>query len=172
MSIRTAALAAVLALCAAPARAGSLTYDFIEGPTAPHPGTIGASITFTSPPASPDSPWLTGTHADVLDFQILDASIAPIGSYIISFVIANPIVSLSGPDLDGGAFQGTGPAGVTGLLSLVLHLDRLIGPNAPVDGDFVVAPVPEPSSLALAGIATLAGLGAWARRRPAWDDRS
>ncbi len=32
-------------------------------------------------------------------------------------------------------------------------------------GTFVLTPVPEPSSLVLAGTAALAGLGAWARRR-------
>jgi hypothetical protein len=169
MSIRTAAFAAVLALCAAPARAGSLTYDFIEAPGSPNPGTIGASITFASPPASPNSGWNTINNADVLDFQILDASIGPIGSYITNFGILGAIVSNSGPDLDGGAFQGIGPNSTLAFvtLSFTPQGDIISTPNNEVNGDFVVAPVPEPSSLALAGIATLAGLGAWARRRSA-----
>jgi hypothetical protein len=167
MSIRAATLAAVLALCAAPARAGSLTYDFIEGPGSPHPGTIGASITFASPPAEPNSFWATFHTTDVLDFQILDASIAPIDSYMTNFIIPSTIASDNGQDLDSGSFFGRGPnfTGVSVLLFSGPNQDAIVAPNNVVTGDFVVASVPEPSSLALAGIATLAGLGAWARRR-------
>jgi hypothetical protein len=47
MNIRRIAIAAVaLALGAGTGRAGiPVTYDFVEGPSAPHPGAIGATIT-------------------------------------------------------------------------------------------------------------------------------
>jgi hypothetical protein len=44
---------------------------------------------------------------------------------------------------------------------LVLDFDSVTGINASI----TAVPVPEPSSLAVAGIATLAGLAVWARRR-------
>jgi hypothetical protein len=39
-----------------PSHAGTVTYDFTEGTGAPNPGEIGATITLSSPPASPSSP--------------------------------------------------------------------------------------------------------------------
>jgi hypothetical protein len=84
-----------------------------------------------------------------------------------NFIILNSIISASGPDLDGGEFLGTGPnsTGVDVILSPPPQGDSIGTANGLVFGDFVLASVPEPSSLALAAIATLAGLGAWARRR-------
>jgi hypothetical protein len=82
-----------LVLCAASASAGSIRYDFIEGALAPDPGTVGAFFVFASPPASATSGWIIANPADVLDFEITDPKIGPVGPYLTNPAIGPPIAS-------------------------------------------------------------------------------
>ena len=147
------------------ANAGSVTYDFIEGPSAPDPGTVGAFFVVASPPASATSGWSTSNAADVLELEITDPKIGPVGSYLTGIVVE--LISLDGKFLDAG-FYIAGNAG-TGLVQFEIGVGpngtTIDGPTGEATGQFVLATVPEPSSLLLAGTASLAGLGLWARRR-------
>jgi hypothetical protein len=168
MSIRPIALAAVLALGALQAQAGSIAYNFVEGGAfAPHPGMIGATLTFDVPPASPDSGW-TASAPDVLSFIILDSAIAPVGSYTVTGGYA---VSLTGAMLDAGVIQAsTGGITIATIPSSapgVSFVEITAGGQGGSNGDWLLAnaSVPEPSSLVMAGIAALAGMRVWMRRR-------
>jgi PEP-CTERM motif len=154
-------------LCAVSASAGSVTYDFIEGPDAPNPGTVGAFFVFASPPASAMTGWSTNNTADVLNFEITDPKIGQVGSYTIGSVFVDPVVSQNGTSLDNGqylSFSNIPSALVLVILGSTPNSDRIQN-GVTTTGNFVLAPVPEPSSLMLAGTAALAGLGCWMRRR-------
>jgi hypothetical protein len=165
MSIRRIAFAAValaLAICTGSAEAASVTYVFVEGSTAPNPGTIGGIFVIASPPASATSGW-SGTGSDVLSYQITDPAIGAVGFYTPETALT--LSSSTGAELDGGeivAFMGAYGS------RTAFSTGHLQGSNASVTGTFVLAAsVPEPSSLVLAGTAALAGLAVWARRRRA-----
>src|SRR5262249_37450249 len=108
MSLRRLTLCTLLALCVAPARAASVTYNFIDASNAPHPGTIGAILTFASPPASPDHEWVTMINADILDLQVTDSAIAPTGHYSATMTdpVNDPVISDKGTELDSGDIDG------------------------------------------------------------------
>lgn len=173
MNIRAIGFAAVLALCTASARAGSVTYDFVETGAGGvgTPGLIGAILTFASPPASPDSTWTTALSSDVLGFQFTDSAVAPVGSYAPFVVIV--VGSDAGTTLDAGTISGQMGSNVVATQILFGDIGnsniQYIGHGTPTPfyGDWVLAAasVPEPSSFVLAGTAALAGLGLWARRR-------
>ncbi len=169
---RSIALAAALALCAVPTRAGSVTYDFID--LAPNTGEVGAIMTIASPPASPDSAWSTTNSADILSFQLTNQFSFGAGAY--SPIITSSVGSSTGTTLDSGLFTGT--QGIYNLLVVLTGAenDSTInvsfqqggsGDNIGATGQWVLAPtaVPEPSSLAMAAIAAVVGVSAWARRR-------
>jgi hypothetical protein len=156
----------VLVLGAASASAGSITYDFVEDSGGPNPGTVGGFFVFASPPASATSSWSTSNPADVLDFEITDPKIGPVGSYLGFPAFVGPISSNNGTSLDAGAYLAENAAGNLGLtvqLGPAPLADEIVVAQNIATGNFVL--VPEPSSLLLAGTATLAGLGFWVRRR-------
>ena len=70
-----AVVALTLASASNPSQAGSVTYDFVEGTGAPNPGEIGATITLSSPPATPSSGWTTSVSSDILGLQIIDRAV-------------------------------------------------------------------------------------------------
>ena len=168
MIIRRIAIAAVvLALGTVPARAGSVTYDFIEGQFSPNPGMVGAILTFASPPAYANMPWTTSANADILSFQITDPAMVPVGSYVAT--IAETVVSTSGGTLDSGIIDGNN-AGflINTIITSTPDSSYITNVNEATSfpGDWVVSSsIPEPSSLIQAGIAALASLGIWTRRR-------
>ncbi len=156
--------AAALILSAGPARAASVTYDFIEAAGSPNPGTVGAFITFASPPAEPNMGWTLSALTDILAVQVTDSAIGPVGAYTPSGFVG--VGSATGALMDFGAIETTSPAGdgFTFAGQSTPGLASIDGLGKFNPGTFALA-VPEPSSLVLAGTAALAGLGAWARRR-------
>ena len=153
-------------LCAASASAGSLTYNFIEGSSAPNPGEIGATVTVLSPPAIATAGWTTDNPADVLSLNIIDSSLFPSGYTGPMFVdaLALNLVSLTGSNIDDAVLQST-----TQNLAVAISTTAT-GFNDPnsnyIAGAWLAsAAVPEPSSLLLAGTAGLAGLAGLGRGR-------
>ena len=61
IGVALAVVALTIAPSSNPCQAGSVTYNFTEGSEFPDPGEIGATITISSPPASPTSFWSTAT---------------------------------------------------------------------------------------------------------------
>jgi hypothetical protein len=176
VSIRSISLAAVLSLCAAPAEAATATWQFVESNDGA-PGIIGATLTLNSPPVdlSPGVAW-TATTADLVDFRILDPGLGPVGPYDLSLNVASilegigpdfvNIHEISGQDASGDvAFSNID--GSPGVSDLGVALAS--GGFNDVSGDWVLvtSSVPEPSAMAMAGTAVLAGVGVWARRRRA-----
>jgi hypothetical protein len=178
MRIYSISLAIFLALCAASAEAGPVTWEFVEFSDG-GAGTIGASMTLNSPPVNltPGVSW-TATTADLVDFRILDPNIGPVGPYDIDLNVAS-ILEGVGPnfvnihEISGqNASNDVAFSNINGALhESDLGVSLAGGGSATVNGDWVLRPasVPEPSSLALAGIAAMAGSGAWVRRR--WTRR-
>ena len=66
MSIFRIASAAILALCVTSARAGTITYDFVERTVGPSPVIPVAILAFLDPPASPTSGWITANASGTL----------------------------------------------------------------------------------------------------------
>jgi hypothetical protein len=171
MRLRLSLCAVLLAVCAVPARAASVTYNLIEGPDGPNPGTVAAILVFASPPASPDSAWTTTGIGDILSWEIIDPAGAPAGSYA-PFTLTEGFSSPTGATLDQGDLTAhMGSQSVFVAASPAAGNDR-IGPlgttrGEPIAGDWVLAAatVPEPSSAVLVGTAALAGLAAWPRRQ-------
>ena len=168
MGIRHIAFAAVLlACCGVPANAthAVVLYEFIEASTGPNPGGVGATLLFDAPPASATSGWSTSTNFDILNFNITDPAIAPVGFYSSS--IQTAIVSNNGMSLDSGEIVGTmGSVMVDTVLDgNFSSLQEIISGDAMGAWVLGVQSVPEPSSFVLAGIAAVAAVGAWARRR-------
>jgi PEP-CTERM motif len=171
MSIRPIVFAIVLALCTAFAQAGTVTWQFVETTGGSGAGTIGGLLTLNSPPVdlTPGVAW-TATTPDLVDLTVLDPEIGPVGSYNLSLNVASILEGL-GPDfVNVHEVSGQSAAGdvafsnineAPGLSDLGVGLAG--GGGGDAFGDWVLAPasVPEPSSLVLAGIAALAGLGAW-----------
>jgi hypothetical protein len=175
MMFRAAILAVSLALGAGSARAASVTYDFIEAQGAPHPGTVGAILTFASPPAEPNAGW-TGHVADILSFQITDAAVAQVGSY--TPFAGSTIASLTGAKLDSGAILAmSGAKAIFGSFSTAPGTSVLVdvspsnsGATNGVLGDWRLVPAvatPEPSTFALSLVGGLGAVGYLARRRKA-----
>lgn len=150
------------------AEAGSVSYDFIEGTGAPHPGTIGAIVTFASPPASATAGWSTTNNSDVLSFEILDSAIGPVGYYGLLHLEGSTVGSDTGFTIDTGEIIGQmGSIGLQASFNSPLDGSpsrlRVSMGNKP--GVFQVASVPEPSSLVLAGIGAIVAAGYGLRRR-------
>ncbi len=168
LNIRCIALAAVLALSAGAARAGSsVTYNFIEGPHGPNPGTVGGILTFASPPASDTAGWSTDSLADVLSFQITDPAL---GSGFYTPTDITTVVSTTGAALNSGSVKDLGMGGHVNAAAFFGDgpVGGFLEARSYTTGAWVAASsVPEPSSLVMAGIASTAGLGLWARRRTA-----
>jgi PEP-CTERM motif len=165
LSIRSIAFAVValaLAICTGSAKAASVTYDFIEGSTAPNPGMIGGIFVIASPPASATSGW-SGDYTDVISYQITDPSIGMVGFYTPT---EGTVSSSTGAELDGGGIGSVLGANVTNSKANFAAGTLNSSGHTLAHGTFVLAAaVPEPSSLVLAGTAALAGLGLWTRRR-------
>jgi PEP-CTERM motif len=166
-------LLCVLALtaCVLPARAGSVGYFFFEGSDGPNPGAPGAFLLFNSPPAEPAAGWTTSNVADITDFRVLDAALAPVGVYTPQ-LITSSISSNTGATLDDGQLSG----GMPPLGLILVAMDSTPGQSLLANvvdgtsshGDWRLAvsqAVPEPSSLALAATAATAGLVLSMRRR-------
>jgi hypothetical protein len=171
MSTIRIAFALIVTLFASSARAGSVTYFFIEGSDAPAPGLIAAALTFASPPTSQNKFWTTGDSADILTIQILASGLAPMGLYTPQVIL--PVVSATGAKLELGFIFGS--KGST-LVKIFIDSDEqgsiIVNNNNGTNfhGDWVVqlraSSVPEPSSLALASIgATCVVVSAWRRHR-------
>jgi PEP-CTERM motif len=174
MRICSISLAIFLSLCAASAEAGTVTWEFVES-SGSGAGTIGASMTLNSPPVelTPGVSW-TATTADLVDFRILDPNIGPVGPYDTNLNVAS-ILEGVGPnfvnihEISGqNASNDIAFSNINGELhESDLGIGLAGGGSADINGDWVVMPssVPEPSSLALAGIAAMTGSGAWILRR-------
>jgi PEP-CTERM motif len=172
MSIFRIASAVILALCVTSARAGTITYDFVEDRSGPHPGSTAAILAFLDPPASPTSGWTTANASDIVEFTFTDSALAPVGSYTPQ--ILTTVVSDTGTTLDAGLIMGTAGAVVVNAIATsapgqsALLLGNGMGG---VHGDWVLSSpigssVPEPSSLAIASTgAIFVVVYAWRRRR-------
>jgi hypothetical protein len=175
MNMRIVILAVVLAISAASAQAGTVTWQFVETTGGSGAGTIGGLLTLNSPPVdlTPGASW-TATTPDLVSVTVLDSAIGTIGSYNINLNVASILEGL-GPifinvhevsgENAGGDLAFSNINGSAGLSDLGVGL--AVGGGGQAFGDWVLssAVVPEPSSFILAGSAALAGLGAWARRR-------
>ncbi len=175
MSVRTVALTIVLALCAASCQAGTVTWQFVESSGGSGAGTIGGLLTLISPPVdlTPGTSW-TATTPDVVNFQVLDSAIGPVGTYNLSLNVASILEGIGPNFVNVHEVSGENAGGdvafsnISGTLNASDLGVGLAGGGSGINanGDWVlVASVPEPSSLVLAGIAAFAGLGVWARRR-------
>jgi len=171
MSIRRFALGLCLAWCVSTAQAQQVTYEFVQGSDGLHPGEAAAALIFAQPPAFPDAGWRTSDVASILQFSILDADFAPLGTYTPQLV--QEIRSETGSILIGG--QITGLANGVAIQTL---LDKDSGQSLLVNlvtgkgihGDWIAvvqAPsaVPEPSTLTLAGIVGVLGIASLALTR-------
>ena len=160
--LRISAVVILLVCLAVPANAGSVTYDFIETGGGNLTGGVGAIFVFNSPPASSTEQWQTYNNGDVLSLQVLDTVVNPSGGSAALLDIN--VVSYTGASLDSGTFDALNSYGaeINGFFN---GSESVMAAGPPVFGGWVVASVPEPSTLVLSGIATIAGLGLWARRR-------
>ena len=175
MNIRTICFAVVLAVSTASAQAGTVTWQFVETAGGSGAGFIGGLLTLNSPPVdlTPGVHW-TATTPDVVDFQVLDPTIGPVGPYNLSLNVAS-ILEGNGPNFinvrELSGQNGVGDVAFSNINGSPgasdLGVGLVTGGQGDAFGDWVLvsAPVPEPSSLVLAGCAALAGLGALARRR-------
>jgi hypothetical protein len=172
---------AVVALSLAPARnpclAGSITYGFTEGAGAPNPGTIGATVTLSSPPALDSSGWMTDQGSDVLSLQVSDPA-------LFSDHLTGVFTNVSIPDTlasFNGSFLDTGDIELSDNIHLfVIDTDDTNffilggGPSQDFKGSWIaLASVPEPASSVQAGIACAIGLAlaAFRKRKEAWRQR-
>jgi PEP-CTERM motif len=172
MSIFRIASAVILALCVTSARAGTITYDFVEETVGPPPAIPVAILAFLDPPASPTSGWTTANASNIVEFTITDSALAPVGSYTPQIFTA--VVSDTGTTLDEGLILGAAAA-----ISVFAIADSMPGQSAllnnttgvTIHGDWVLgspigSSVPEPSSLAIASTgAIFVVVYAWRRRR-------
>jgi hypothetical protein len=173
MSIRPMVLTVCLALCAGSAHAGTVTWQFVESTGGTGPGTIGGLLTLNSPPVDLTSgvEWVAFS-GDAVDLQILDPVIGPVGHYNLFLNIDSELEG-NGPSFISidTVITGLNAATEVAFTEIAAVSDLGVGTAAgggPVAfGDWVLASaaVPEPSSLALAGTAALAGLVLWSRRR-------
>ena len=153
-------------VCAASASAGSLTYNFIEGSSAPNPGEIGATITVLSSPAIATAGWSTDNPANVLSLNIIDSSLFP-GGYtgpMLVDALALNLVSLTGSNIDDAVLQST-TQNLTVAISTTATSFNDPNSNDIAGAWLASAAVPEPSSFLLAGTAAIAVLGVFVRRR-------
>ena len=175
MNLRPIVLAVVLAFGATSSQAGTVTWQFVETTGGSGAGTIGGLLTLNSPPVdiTPGVSW-TALTADVVNFAILDPTIGPVRSYDLSLNVASILEGI-GPDFvnvhEVSGENGVGDVAFSninegpGLSDLGVGL--VDGGGGDAHGDWVLAQaaVPEPSSIALAASAALAGVAAWVRRR-------
>jgi len=168
----------VVALSLAPAsfpcQAGSVTYGFTEGTGAPNPGEIGATITLSSPPATPTSPWEITSLSDISSVQITDPLLFPDSKTgnlpILEILSSDPITSLTGHTITSGGFWDTEVEHRIVIFPTVTWFESVY-PNPPgstnfVNGSWVAsASVPEPASAVQAGIAVAIGLALAAFRK-------
>ncbi len=174
MSARRFVLGLILAWCVTPALAGQVTYEFVQGSDGLHPGEAAAALIFAEPPAFHDAGWSTSDVASILQFSILDPDFAPLGTYTPQLV--QEIRSETGSILIGGQITGLANAVAIQTImdkdsgqSLLVNLVNGIG----IHGDWIAvvqdpSAVPEPSTLALAGLGGLGVLGSYivsSRRR-------
>ena len=168
--MKITSLAVVLAIVALtlesarnPCQAGSLTYIFVEGTGAPHPGDFGASITILSPPADATTDWHTVTVTDIQTLTILDSNFFDPSTFsgTITPTIIQDSLESNGLSLFTGLIQGEG-AGVKQFVQITpLHsLFQTSGfvVNVVPGSWFVSSSVPEPASAVHAGIAMAIGL--------------
>jgi hypothetical protein len=180
MSVRIIVLTVILAVCAGSAQAGTVTWQFVETTGGSGAGTIGGLLTLNSPPVdlTPGVSW-TATTPDLVDLQVLDPVIGPVGSYDLGLNVASILEGIGPNFVNVHEVSGQSAAGDTAFSNINeapglsdLGVGLVGGGGGDAFGDWVLAPaaVPEPSSLVLAGSAALAGLGALAlRRRKAID---
>lgn len=162
-----ATVAALLALCISPARAGSVTYEFFPSTPGPSP----AYLEFSSPPASPTSAWSTTNRSDALEFFVVTAH----GALDFTFLISVDVISFDGLTLDSGSVSapsvgGFGQAEATfsplrGLSTLSgVIMDDNSFPT--IYGDWAIsrAAIPEPSSLLTLSLGIVGVSLAWVAR--------
>ena len=166
-AVALAVVALTLAPGFNPCEAGSVTYGFTEGSGAPNPGTIGATITFLSPPAQASSGWSTNASTDVSGLLITDSALFPdnfTGTFPLE-PISRTIESSTGQTIDQGELD-----------SAVDHRFIQISPESTefgipaaqnvVQGSWtVLTSVPEPATAVQAGIAIAIGVGLAAFRK-------
>ena len=170
MNMRSIVLAVVLAVSAASAQAGTVTWQFVETTGGSGAGTIGGLLTLNSPPVdlTPSASW-TATTPDLVALTVLDPLIGPVGSYNINLNVASILEGIgpvfvnvhevSGQNA-GGDVAFSNINGSPGLSDLGVGLAGGGGGDALGDWVLASAAVPEPSSFMMAGSAALAGLGA------------
>jgi hypothetical protein len=178
-SVVAASLTLIALATAQPTSAGEVTFQFVEvesDGTVGVAGTIGATMAINSPPVdlTPGAAWEVAGLGDITSFAVVDPNIGPTGEY--PQIAVRQTILGSGPLLVSGQIEAslvTDPGTIV-LADIVLtghHLSRLQGEVGTALGDWVVAPtlqpIPEPSTLALAGLGALIGAGAWYRRRRA-----
>ena len=159
-------VALTLAPASNPCHAGSVTYNFREGPGAPHPGETGATISIASPPASPSSPWsaLPGQHV-ILGVHIFDSALFPTGFTGDIIPHLQDLFESTGPLIEFGGFDSLQQVAL-GIKSTILTNFTTPGANNAVTGTWIVAEtVPEPASAVQAGIASAIGLALAAFRK-------
>ena len=95
MNMRIVILAVVLAISAASAQAGTVTWQFVETTGGSGAGTIGGLLTLNSPPVdlTPGASW-TATTPDLVSVTVLDSAIGTIGSYNINLNVASILEGL------------------------------------------------------------------------------
>ena len=168
LSVILAVVALTLASACNPCQAGSITYDFVEGTGAPHPGEIGATITLLSPPALDSSAWSLSSVSDVSSLQIIDNVLFNdgfTGSFSVA-TISTPLSSTDGSVITSGVVIDT----------TATHFIQISPTNTQfeaypinffVPGSWNIQPssVPEPATAVHAGFAIAIGLGLAAFRR-------
>jgi hypothetical protein len=172
-AVALAVAALTLAPASNPCQAGQLTYDFVEGSTAPNPGEIGATITLESPAASPTTTWIISALSDIVLIHVIDSSLFtdgfsgafPLGA------IGSPLSSADGQALSVGIIDSVP---TNSLVNIVIEPTHTLfeiggGPSGTntVPGTWLVAAasVPEPASAVQAGIAIATGLALAAFRK-------
>jgi hypothetical protein len=152
-----------------PSHAGTVTYDFVEGPGAPNPGEIGATITCFSPPVSATSRWNTDDASSIEGIVILDSGLfldGFTGTFIPLLVLNSDISSTEGPFLSSAEItdpSGTHAIGIGQDNSIFVSATTAV--NVVTGSWTVSASVPEPASAVQAGIASATGLALAAFRK-------
>ncbi len=172
-SVVLAVVALTLASACNPCQAGSITYDFVEGINVTNP-VIGATITFSVPPASPTTPWSTDALPDFLGVQIIDPKLF-LDHFTGSFILTSqfqPSVASSGPDLTSLVVGDTHNRKIFALPMATAFYTGIQFRD--VLGTWKVSTaVPEPASGVQAGIASAIGmaLAAFRKRKEARRQR-